>query len=106
MNTEKLFKESDLTLSQLANRLHTHPNYLSQVINDKENKNFFDYINTLRTQEFIAVISDINNQKYTLLSLAYECGFNSKSSFNKYFRKTTGQSPSEYLKGIKGESHS
>ena len=103
MNTEKLFKENDLTLAQLASRLNTHPNYLSQVINDKENKSFFDYINTLRTKEFIEIVSNADNQKYTLMGLAFECGFNSKSSFNKYFKKITGKSPSEYLDLLRAE---
>ncbi len=97
MNAEKLFKEPDLTLAQLANRLHTNPNYLSQVINEKENKNFYDYINTLRAREFISIVANAGNQKYTLLGLAYDCGFNSKSSFNRNFKKITGQTPTEFL---------
>jgi len=97
INNEKVFCNSELTLSELARKLGTHPNYLSQVINEKEGKNFFDYINTLRTEEFKKLIANPGNRKFTLLSLAFECGFNSKSSFNKYFKKVTGQSPSEYL---------
>jgi AraC-like DNA-binding protein len=95
--SEKIFTQSELTLTDLAKKLGTHPNYLSQVINEKEGKNFYDYINTLRTEEFIKVITSPDNHKFTLLSLAFECGFNSKSSFNKYFKKVTGQSPSEYM---------
>lgn len=98
VDSEKIFNRNNLTLTELAGRLGTHPNYLSQVINEKEGKNFYDYINTLRTEEFKKLVSDPLNQKYTLLHLAYECGFNSKSSFNKYFKKVTGYSPSEYLK--------
>lgn len=97
MESEKLFKKSELSLSELADTLNTHPNYLSQVINEIEGKNFFDYINSLRAKEFIEIASRSENQKYTLLGLAYDCGFNSKSSFNKYFKKLTGQSPSGYL---------
>ncbi len=97
METDKLYLESELTLSELAKRLNTHPNYLSQVINEKEGKNLYDYINTLRIEEFKKLISDPANQKYTILSLAYDCGFNSKSSFNRYFKKATGESPSEYM---------
>lgn len=97
IHTEKIFNQSELTLTGLAKKLGTHPNYLSQVINEKEGKNFYDYINTLRTEEFIKVATGPDGQKFTLLSLAFECGFNSKSSFNKYFKKVTGQSPSEYL---------
>ena len=97
METEKIYTESELSLSELANRLNTLPNYLSQVINDKEGKNFYDYINMLRIDEFKRLVSRPENRKYTLLSLSYDCGFNSKSSFNKNFKKVTGQSPSEYL---------
>ena len=97
MQEEKIFCDSELTLTELAKKLNTHPNYLSQVINEKENKNFYDYINNLRTEEFKKLIANPNNRKFTLLSLAFECGFNSKSSFNKYFKKVTGQSPTEYL---------
>ena len=100
METEKTFSESELTLTGLAKKLGTHPNYLSQVINEKEGKNFYDYINTLRTDEFKRLIANPGNQKFTLLSLAFECGFNSKSSFNKYFKKMTGQSPSEYVQQL------
>jgi AraC-like DNA-binding protein len=100
MNFEKIFCESELTLTDLAKKLGTHPNYLSQVINEKEGKNFYDYINTLRTEEFKRLIANPGKRKFTLLSLAFECGFNSKSSFNKYFKKVTGQSPTEYLQHL------
>lgn len=98
---EKVYKKGDLTLSELAKKLGTHPNYLSQVINEKEKKNFYDYINDLRTEEFKNLVADPANRKFTLLSLAFECGFNSKSSFNKYFKKMTGLSPTEYLQQMK-----
>jgi AraC-like DNA-binding protein len=97
MQSEKVFKESELTLADLAKRLGTHPNYLSQTINEQEGKNFYDYINSLRIEEFKSMVARPGSQKFTLLALAFECGFNSKSSFNKYFKKMTGQSPSEYL---------
>jgi AraC-like DNA-binding protein len=103
MQSEKLFTESELSLSELASRLNTLPNYLSQVINDKEGKNFYDYINKLRIDEFKTLVSRPENRKYTLLSLSFDCGFNSKSSFNKNFKKVTGQSPSEYLNNLKME---
>ena len=103
MESEKLYTESELSLSQLANRLNTLPNYLSQVINDKEGKNFYDYINMLRIEEFKTLVSRPENRKYTLLSLSYDCGFNSKSSFNKNFKKVTGLSPSEYLNHLNME---
>jgi len=103
MEAEKIYTESELSLSELASRLNTLPNYLSQVINDKEGKNFYDYINMLRIEEFKKLVSRPENRKYTLLSLSFDCGFNSKSSFNKNFKKVTGQSPSEYLSNLNVE---
>lgn len=100
MTVEKLFKEPELTLTDLANRLGIHPNYLSQVINEKEGVNFYDYVNSLRVEEFIKQIALPKNKKYTLLTVAYDAGFNSKSSFNRYFKKVTDLSPSEYLRNM------
>ena len=101
METEGWFKESDLTLYELANRLEIHPNYLSQIINEKEEKNFYNYINSLRVSEFIRQASKPQNSQYTFLALAYDCGFKSKSTFNKYFKKYTDQTPSAYFKDNK-----
>ncbi|HQQ93245.1 MAG TPA: helix-turn-helix domain-containing protein [Bacteroidia bacterium] len=98
MEKDKPYKESGLTLTDLASRLNTVPNYLSQVINHKQGTNFYDYINTLRVEEFKKMASQPGGKKYNLLGMAYECGFNSKSSFNKYFRKMNGISPTEYFK--------
>ncbi len=100
MEAEKLFTEPELNLSDLASRLDIHSNYLSQVINEYEGVNFYDYVNTLRIEEFKRLVSLPENQKYTLLGLAFDCGFNSKSAFNRFFKKTTDLSPSEYLKTI------
>lgn len=97
MQQEKVYTEPELTLAALAQKLNVHPNYLSQVINEKEGKTFYDYINTLRVQEFIRIVLIPENSKFTMMSMAADCGFNSKSSFNKNFKKVIGQSPSEYL---------
>lgn len=100
MKEKKVFKNEELSLSELAQQLGIHPNNLSQVINTYENKNFYDYVNTLRVEEFKALVLSPENNNYTLLSLAFECGFNSKTSFNRNFKKITGESPSAYLKGL------
>lgn len=97
MTKEKLFKNPELTLGELAKELSVHPNSLSQVINSFENKNFYDYINTRRIEEFKKLVQQTDSKKYTLLSLAFECGFNSKTAFNRNFKKVTGVSPTEYL---------
>ena len=103
MKQKKLFLTPELTLTMVAEELEVHPNTLSQVINTVEQKNFFDYINTLRIEEFKDRIQNPESRKYTLLSLAYECGFNSKTSFNRNFKNITGKSPSEYLKERKAK---
>jgi AraC-like DNA-binding protein len=103
MLEKKHFKEAELTLVELSNILNTHPNYLSQVINEKEGVSFYDYINGLRVDEFKRLVTMPENQKYTIISLACECGFNSKSAFNRIFKKYTNLSPSAYLQtqGVK-----
>jgi AraC-like DNA-binding protein len=100
MNEQKLFTEPELTLSDLAERLEIHPNYLSQIINEIEGVNFYDYVNGLRIEEFKRLVVLPENKKYTLLALAYDCGFNSKSAFNRIFKKATELSPSEYVKKL------
>lgn len=98
MAQEKLYKDPDLNLNYVAQLLDVHPNILSQTINSVENKNFYDYINRQRVEEFKRIASLSENQKYTILSLAFESGFNSKTSFNRNFKKYMNCSPSEFLK--------
>ena len=98
---EKVYTNPELSLSDLASKLDIHPNYLSQIINEKERKTFYDYINAFRVEEFKRLIAIPANQQFTLLALAYDCGFNSKSSFNRYFKKINGQTPSQYVKSLK-----
>ncbi len=97
---EQLYINPELTLNELAKVLAIHPNNLSQVINTFENKNFYDYINSKRIEHFIKLTSKPENRKFTILSLAFDSGFNSKSSFNKYFKKVTEVTPSEFLKSL------
>lgn len=96
MMEEALYKNSDLSISDLASKLRVHPNYLSQVINQKEKKNFYDFVNSYRIEEFKRLIALEKNRQFTLLSLAHECGFSSKTAFNRSFKKATGVTPSEY----------
>lgn len=100
MESDKLFMEESLTLPRVAAIVGVSPNYLSQVINERFGKNFYDFVNHYRVEEFKKLLRDPVKKNYTILSLAYEVGFNSKSSFNKYFKQTTGLTPSGYLKRI------
>tara|TARA_R110002073_G_scaffold216229_2_gene376442 strand:+ start:3631 stop:4746 length:1116 start_codon:yes stop_codon:yes gene_type:complete len=92
-----IYKNDHLTLIELAKQLQVHPNHLSQVINEMEGKNFYNYINSLRINEFIAIASLPENKKYTMISLAYDCGFSTKSTFNKHFKLQTGKTPTEFF---------
>ena len=97
MHEEKPHLDDDLTLKSLAERLDIHPNYLSQVINERFERNFYDFINTARIEEFKSLILEPRSKNLTLLALAFECGFSSKSSFNKFFKKSTGLTPSAFM---------
>ncbi|MBL7791206.1 MAG: AraC family transcriptional regulator [Saprospiraceae bacterium] len=99
MQREKPYLEPELTLGELAKLMNIHPNHLSQVINAKADKNFYDFINAWRIEEFLRQADDPANQQFTLLALAFDCGFNSKASFNRNFRNFTGHAPTAYLKG-------
>ncbi|WP_134091839.1 AraC family transcriptional regulator [Olivibacter sp. XZL3] len=98
MVAEKLYKDPELTLSYVASSLQVHPNTLSQTINSMEEKNFYEYINRQRIDEFKQIAILPKNQKFTILTLAFESGFNSKTSFNRNFKKYANCSPREYLK--------
>ncbi|HCN49135.1 MAG TPA: AraC family transcriptional regulator [Chryseobacterium sp.] len=101
MKEKEYYKDPELTLGDLARVLDIQPGILSQVINSKEGKNFYDYINTLRAEAFKQLLLQPESRQYTLLALAFECGFNSKTSFNRNFKKITGMSPSQYAKKLK-----
>lgn len=98
MEDQKLFLDENLSLPQLAQILNTHPNYLSQVINEKFKRNFNGFVNYYRIEEFKRLVALDQNKKMTILGLAYECGFNSKASFNNSFKKFTGTTPSSFVK--------
>ena len=95
METEKPFLNPKLSLTSLANLLGTSPNHLSQIINQFEQKNFNDFVNQYRVEEFIQLAS--GKKQYSFLALALEAGFNSKSTFNKLFKKLKGMTPSQFL---------
>lgn len=87
-----------LNLSDLSEMIDCSPNQLSQLLNENIGKNFYDYVNEYRLGYFRELTRDPRNKQFTFLSLAYESGFNSKSTFNSFFKKNTGVTPSEFLK--------
>ena len=96
MNTAKPYLDADLTLPGLAIMLQIPPHHLSRVINEKFGINFFDFINQYRIEEVKSKIVNPEFDNLTLLGIAFDCGFNTKSAFNRVFKKMTGLTPSEY----------
>jgi len=100
IESEKPYLNPSITLAELASKINLHPNELSQVINKEEGMNFNDYINSHRVEAVKASIQSGRADQFTLLTIAYESGFNSKATFNRTFKKFTNQSPSQFLKSI------
>lgn len=98
MKSSKPYLNPELSLSQLAGEIGITSHYLSQVINEKFKLNFFDFINSYRVEAFKERISDPSYSNYSFLGIAFECGFNSKSAFNRIFKQATGLTPSQYKK--------
>lgn len=98
LKEQRPYQDPELTLADLARMAETHPNTLSKVINSRTGKNFYDLINSYRIEAFLQQVQLESNRQYTFMSIAYDCGFNSKASFNRNFKKHTGQTPTEYLR--------
>lgn len=98
MENEKLYLQSSLTLKDLAEHLKTNASVLSKVINTGFDKNFNDYINAKRIDAVSEKLLDKDFAHYTLTSIAFDCGFNSKATFNRAFKKFKGVSPREFIK--------
>ena len=98
MDKKEPFLQNKLTLKELAETLDLSQNHLSQIINEKAGQNFYQFVNSYRVKAFQEKIHDPSNQHFSILALALDCGFNSKSSFNNIFKKFTGMTPSEYQK--------
>ncbi len=97
----KPYLDPEITLFKLAEQFKMPSNQLSQVINQNANKSFFEFINTFRVYEVIKQIEQEKHKELTLLSIAFSAGFNSKSSFNRVFKKNMKCTPSEYIKQYK-----
>jgi len=102
MTEKKPYLDPDLNLPQLAGELNIPSHYLSQVINKNIGQNFFDFINRYRIEEVKSKIMDPNYHKYSVLGIAFEAGFNSKSAFNRVFKNITGQTPTQFKKQHSG----
>ncbi|HZY36310.1 MAG TPA: ABC transporter permease [Mucilaginibacter sp.] len=103
MADKRLYQDPELSLSSLAEKLEIHTHELSRIINIALKKNFSDFINDFRVRDVVRKMQDPAYDRITLLGIAYESGFNSKSTFNRIFKQVTGKSPVEYKADLKKE---
>jgi AraC-like DNA-binding protein len=78
--------------------------HITEVLNEKYGRNFFSFVNEYRIREALSRMNDPKYQHYTLLAIAYDAGFNSKSTFNSFFKAYTGKTPSAYRKEMSKSS--
>jgi AraC-like DNA-binding protein len=96
MDEEKLWLNPELTMTDLAKRLHTNASVLSGVVNTAFGKNFNDFVNAYRVAAVQDIMREGKADHLSLLGIGMECGFNSKSTFNRAFKKATGLAPSQW----------
>lgn len=100
LEEKKLYQDAQLSMDTLAEKTDLSNGYLSKIINQKEGKNFYDFINSYRVKEVKARLNHPNYAHYSILGIALEAGFKSKSTFNAVFKKMTGMTPSAYKKSL------
>lgn len=100
MDQKRLYLRPELSLAEVSEELRIPRHHLTQAMNIELGKNFYAYINELRVKRFMEMVIDPRYKDYTFLAIAFECGFNSKSTFNSVFKRITGFTPSEYLRSL------
>lgn len=98
MHEKKIYLESSLTLEMLATHMSISPRTLSTILNRHYGSNFFEFINTYRIEDAKKLLLQDDHQDATMLDIMYEVGFNSKATFNNFFKKMEGITPREYKK--------
>jgi AraC-like DNA-binding protein len=101
MQQEKVYRNPDLSVAELSELLGVQKHLISKTLNDHFHKNFRDFVNEYRINEFIDHARSGKLEQYTYLALAHEVGFNSKSTFNLAFKKFTNESPRDFFKTMK-----
>lgn len=106
MIKNKLYTNKSLKIADLAVVANTSSHALSYVFNQYLQKSYYDYINEYRVEEFKSAINEEKFSRYTLEALSEHCGFSSRASFFRSFKKVTGITPNEYIKNIKSGNKS
>ncbi|MEJ1239335.1 AraC family transcriptional regulator [Chryseolinea sp. T2] len=101
MTGEKIYRQENLSLRELASQLKADPNLVSFVLNKHLNSSFYDFVNLYRIEEVKSKLNDPRYGHLSLLGIALDSGFNSKTTFNRVFKQVTGATPTEYQKANK-----
>lgn len=101
---KKPFLDPDLSLKSLSVQTNIPAHYISRIINQHYEKNFFDLINTFRIEEFKRKLLDTNNRRFSIEGLAFDSGFGSKASFQRAFIKIMNITPSQYRQSIESQT--
>jgi AraC-like DNA-binding protein len=95
-----LYLDPELSLRSLADTLDIHPNFASKIINEGLNQTFSDCINEYRVKAVVKKLQDPQHDNATFLAIAFDCGFNSKTSFNRIFKKKMGLTPLQFKNNL------
>ncbi len=106
MENDKPYLEEELSLRSLAEKVGLAPSHLSQVINERLKKNFYDFVNGYRVEEAQRILRDPRRRDQKILGIAFDTGFASKVAFNRVFKKYSGLTPSEYKNRLLGNKSS
>lgn len=102
VDEEKPYTNPDLKIADLANAIDASSHSLSYLFNQYLNQSYYDFINEYRIAEFKKLVNTVEYSRYTLSTLAELCGFSSRASFFRSFKKSTGITPNEYIRSIGG----
>lgn len=102
IDNEREYLNPQLTLRDLAEKVSVHPNKISFVINNEYGKNFNEFLNSYRLAHFQNLVKEGKASNFSIIGLAYDSGFNSKSVFNNFFKKQMGVSPKVWLRSQRG----
>ena len=101
VKAEKAYLRADIKLSEISKELNIPSHHISQALNQVLNQGFSDFINKYRVREVRYMLENDVQQKLTLMAIAKQCGFNSKTSFFRVFKKFTGTTPTDYIEQLK-----
>ncbi|TLX73511.1 AraC family transcriptional regulator [Labilibacter sediminis] len=98
MSKTEIWKNPEISVGDLSNETKIPKHYITQLLNEKLEKNFYTFVNEYRTEGAMTMLRSADFDHWSIIAIAFECGFNSKSAFNNFFKKHTGMTPSAYKK--------